>query len=153
MPSKVKSKPRRSRKVKSKPRRSRKSLKGGMEKEKEEEYEFLYYNPFRKEEIDWKYLAPKLNLSKNMKFNEKTNKYFPPPKDLYNCPFCDYTTRRKDTLKFHVNTHNIGYKAYLCDMCDKGFTQRGELVKHKMKNHGVDIRYRKNKSKNKSKKM
>lgn len=45
------------------------------------------------------------------------------------CPFCDYTSSRKDNFTIHLRRH-AGDNPFLCTSCGKGFASRPELSIH-----------------------
>lgn len=79
---------------------------------------------------------------------------------MLQCSKCDYTTNRKDCLKSHMNCHsrtkvrhkterkngctsnkpiNRERKLYKCEICDEQFINRGNVQRHKISVHNLDV--------------
>ena len=55
--------------------------------------------------------------------------------DEYACPFCQFTTKRKDVMKRHICTHT-GKKPYKCSFCSYSAVQNSDLKSHFKRRHG-----------------
>ena len=51
------------------------------------------------------------------------------------CHICDYATKKKSNLTYHLAVHGIGER-FKCDKCDKDFSQKVHLITHQ-KSHNL----------------
>ena len=54
--------------------------------------------------------------------------------DQYGCPFCQFTTKRKDVMEKHICTHT-GKKPFKCSFCSYSAVQNSDLKNHFKRRH------------------
>ncbi len=55
---------------------------------------------------------------------------------LFECEICDFSTRHKDVIAYHMNKHRTGGKDHICQFCSKGLSTVRSLRCHMYKKHG-----------------
>lgn len=51
--------------------------------------------------------------------------------EVFKCPFCEHSSRRKYNLTTHIKTHDRNrVKEFLCSQCQKGFDRRHDRNRH-----------------------
>lgn len=76
---------------------------------------------------------PRKNLKKNEKLSSDAT-IISMRKFHHQCVQCDETFDKKSALKIHRERVH-GHLEYICDICGKGYTDRGQLRKHVTSNH------------------
>ena len=54
--------------------------------------------------------------------------------DQYGCPFCQFSTKRKDVMEKHICTHT-GKKPFKCSFCSYSAVQNSDLKNHFKRRH------------------
>lgn len=49
----------------------------------------------------------------------------------YSCDHCNFSSKNKYTLEAHIHKVHLNIRPYTCDICDKGFYKKSNLVEHK----------------------
>lgn len=60
----------------------------------------------------------------------------PRQKQLYQCPYCRYSTLHSTGMKRHLRTHT-GERPFACTVCQQKFTQKGSLQAHMTTHTGL----------------
>ncbi|GAB6019947.1 hypothetical protein CHUAL_001476 [Chamberlinius hualienensis] len=60
-------------------------------------------------------------------------------KQIFQCEQCSYSTKRKDSFRNHLDTHDPDdSKKYVCDLCSKAFRSRGRHRRHLRSHHNPE---------------
>jgi len=72
------------------------------------------------------------------KYNLQTHQLTHTGEKNYKCEFedCAMAFYKKDVMIRHTRIHT-GEKPYQCDVCERRFTQSGDMRKHR-RTHGID---------------
>ena len=57
----------------------------------------------------------------------------------YKCEICDFKSREKRQLKDHVEIKHLNVR-HKCDQCEYKANYKNHLVKHKISQHGLDVK-------------
>ncbi|CAG9790038.1 unnamed protein product [Diatraea saccharalis] len=52
------------------------------------------------------------------------------PKVYYNCDLCSFKSLNKQSLQGHINKMHLRIRPHICDICNKGFYRKSNLVEH-----------------------
>ena len=69
-----------------------------------------------------------------VRLNSQLEQMIEKKESVWHCKFCTRTSTSKMNLKRHAETH-IGGFSHICDSCNKTFSTREALRKHKTRNH------------------
>ena len=58
----------------------------------------------------------------------------------FNCPDCDYSAKRNDKLKLHIQTKHEGLR-FPCEYCEYAALRPDKLRDHRRKKHGIETTY------------
>ncbi|XP_008199803.1 zinc finger protein 37 homolog isoform X3 [Tribolium castaneum] len=92
---------------------------------------FLTHNPIKTEKCDLcpKKFVTRIGLAKHLR---SVHSDAPP----LTCNFCNKSIKTEKNLVKHIQLYHF-HEGDICDICDKPFSKKQYLIKHKMRVHGV----------------